>query len=153
DTTGPSLGTCSITPANGTSTSNTTVTATFSGATDLHGPVVYKCSKDGAAYATCTSQYSATVSGLGSHSLAIRAVDAFNNSTEQCSSTWPLTSSDVPPPVLPWVDVPMTPTSDTPPFPLHVSSNEPLSKLTCQLDSAAADNCLAAMGIVYQKPM
>lgn len=85
----PTVGSCSITPADGTTTGDVTATPTFSGATATTPPVTYECSVDGGAFVTCTSGMAITgFSGEGSHSLVVRATDGRGNATTQCTSTW-----------------------------------------------------------------
>lgn len=87
---GPTVGACSITPADTTTTTtDTTATPTFSGSTARTLPVTYQCSADGGAFVTCSS--GAAITGFsddGSHSLVVRATDDLGNSTTQCASTW-----------------------------------------------------------------
>lgn len=98
DATAPS-GLAITAPAAG-ATIGPTGTFTFGGATDTHGPVVYKCGYDGAAVGTLTTCTSpATVDGTLSettHTFDVVAVDAAGNTSSRVTLSF--TFDKTPPP-------------------------------------------------------
>jgi hypothetical protein len=75
DTTSPET-TLDTTP--NSTTSSVVATFGFSG-TDNRSSVTFECSVDGGTYASCTSPFSTSTLSAGSHTFAVRAVDALGN--------------------------------------------------------------------------
>lgn len=70
-------------------TNATTASFSFSGAdTGGAGVASYQCSLDGGSYATCTSPSAYSSLAAGSHSFAVKAVDAAGNLGSLASFTW-----------------------------------------------------------------
>ncbi|MBJ7458187.1 MAG: hypothetical protein JHD02_03265, partial [Thermoleophilaceae bacterium] len=56
--------------------------------TDTEAGVAFECSEDGAAYATCSTPVSLTGLAQGAHSYAVRAKDAFGNTSASSTINW-----------------------------------------------------------------
>ena len=78
--------TLDVTP--NSTTSSVVATFGFSG-TDNRSSVTFECSVDGGSYVSCTSPFSTSTLSAGSHSFAVRAVDAaLNIDPTPASFTW-----------------------------------------------------------------
>jgi len=122
--TGPSGLTKNATPA-------WTFSSTKSGAT-------FACSLDGAAYAACTSPYTASALISGSHTFAVRATDAAGN-TDATPATRAITVDAVAPDTS-FTSGPNGPTKVTSPS-FNLSADEGSVTYECKLDTGAFAAC------------
>jgi hypothetical protein len=131
DSLAPASPSFSGTPANGSLTKSNAASFSFS-ATDAN-TITYECSRDGGAYAACTSPQTYTVTGDGAHSFAARAKDPANNTTILGSQSWTL---DATPPNTTLTQNIITATNQTS-VTFTYSSSEANSTFTCSLDGVA----------------
>jgi hypothetical protein len=78
-----------ITSAPPNPSSSTSAQFTF---TDSAAGVMFQCQLDGAAFSSCTSGVSYSGLSAGSHTFAVRAVDAAGNDSQPASYTWQIST-------------------------------------------------------------
>jgi CSLREA domain-containing protein len=93
DTTGPTI-TFTSGPADGSSSTGTSASFGFS-ATE---PATFVCSLDGATFASCSSPFTVSSLGVGSHTVQVRGTDAVGNIGPIASRSFTVTSPPSPPP-------------------------------------------------------
>ncbi len=131
DSLAPMSPTFSGTPTNGALVTTTAANFSFS-AVDAT-TITYECSRDGAAFASCTSPQTYNVTGDGSHSFSVRAKDEANNTTVLGSASWTV---DATPPNTTLTQNIITATNQTS-VTFTYSSNEAGSTFVCSLDGTA----------------
>jgi hypothetical protein len=131
DSIAPASPSFSGTPAAGALVKTTTASFTFS-ATDAN-TITYECSRDGAAYAACTSPQMYDVTGDGAHSFAARAKDPAGNTTQLGTRSWTV---DTTPPNTTLTQNILAATNQTS-VTFSYSSTEAGSTFTCTLDGVA----------------
>ena len=139
DTTDPET---SITsgPENGSSTSSTSASFSFSGSDNISLPadLSFQCKLDGASFAPCTSPASYTDLSAGSHTFSVKATDqAGNTDPTPDTRTWTIDTT------APDTTIDTTPSNPsnqtTAAFTFH--SSEAGSTFECQLDTGGFASC------------
>ena len=132
DTTAPDT---TLTATEPNPTNDTTGDFTF---TSTEGSSTFECSVDNAAFTTCTTPFSTAVLSAGSHTFAVRAIDAANNTDgTPASHTWLLDTSA---PDTTLTATEPNPTNDTT-GDFTFTSTEPGSTFECSVDNAAFTTC------------
>jgi hypothetical protein len=99
------------------------------------GVASFQCSLDGGAFAACTSPRSYTGLAEGSHTFAVRAVDAAGNiDGTPASYSWTVDTTSPPPPV---VNTPANGSVTSNPLPAVTGTAEPNSTVTVFIDGSA----------------
>ena len=88
-------------PAQGSSTSSTSATFTFSGTNTTTG---FECKLDAGAYAVCTSPKTYNSLTAASHTFSVRAMNAGGTDATPATRTWTVTGT-TPPPASPFTDI------------------------------------------------
>jgi CSLREA domain-containing protein len=135
DLTPPTTGIIEQPPATSTVTSaRFTVASNDPGAT-------FQCSLDGAAFAACQATVDYAALSVGSHTFAVRAVDAAGNvDATPASYSWTIAPLDTTPPDTTIASGPATPTTVTSAT-FTFSANEPDVTFECALDGASFAAC------------
>jgi hypothetical protein len=105
---------------------------------DAH-EVHFECSTDGAAFTACSSP--ASYSGLndGTHSFAVRAIDAVGNTdASPATRTWEIDATAPPTPVI--TSAPADPSGDSTPH-FEFTDGDPAAGFRCQLDDGPFLDC------------
>jgi hypothetical protein len=89
-----------------------TPTFTFHG-TDASPPLTYECSVDGAAFSSCSSPFTSSSLGDGSHTFEVRGADSLDTGGAPASQSFTISTPKVTPPVT--TPTPTTPAAPTPP--------------------------------------
>ncbi|MBJ7353726.1 MAG: hypothetical protein JHC98_02790 [Thermoleophilaceae bacterium] len=137
-----------IAPAAPTVTSDRTGTVAQTTASITYTPAegggTMQCSLDGGAYATCAASPVA-LSGLadGSHSYAVRQVDAAGNSGSATTVAWVVDTAAPPAPTVTRTSPASTPTALTT-AQIAFSANEAGGTLQCSVDGGAYATCAAS---------
>ncbi|MCW2545186.1 MAG: putative internalin, partial [Frankiales bacterium] len=120
----------------------------------------FACSVDGASFTICTSPFSTAVLGLGSHTFAVKATDAANNTdATPASYTWTVEAPVIQPPPAPDTIAPDTALTATEPSPTSdptgdfaFTSTEAGSTFSCSVDSAPFSACASPFSTVALSP-
>jgi hypothetical protein len=116
-------------------------TATFglSGTDSGSGVASFECNLDGAGFSACSSGITYTGLADGTHTFAVRAVDAVGNrDASPASDTWEIDATAPPAPVI--TSAPSDPSDDSSPT-FQYTDGDPTAHLWCQLDGGAFTNC------------
>jgi hypothetical protein len=129
DTTAPNVGITS-----GPAASSTATTASVGFTVDDPTATV-TCSVDGGPATPCSSPWSASGLGVGSHTLLIRAVDAAGN-VGSASRSWTVTAADTTPPSITGISGPSNSTSTS--ATVTWSVDDPTATVTCALNGVSS---------------
>ena len=116
-------------------TSSTSASFAFD---DSESGVAFTCSLDGAPAAGCTSPYTTSGLGEGSHSFAVSAVDTAGNTSEPSTASWTVDTSAPPAPT--FGSVPASVTNATAAS-LAFSDADGSASFTCAWDGATPTAC------------
>jgi large repetitive protein len=115
-------------------TASTTATFAFS---DADSTATFRCSRDGSAFAACTSPKTYSGLGDGSHSFEVKARDQAGNDSAAASWTWVIDTVN---PVVAVASGPEHLTNQTSAI-FTFSSNKSNSTYKCKLDGSAFGDC------------
>ncbi|HVQ88096.1 MAG TPA: hypothetical protein VMT88_07935, partial [Actinomycetes bacterium] len=130
-----------ITSSPAATTNSTSASFSF---TDTNVSAVFSCSRDGVAYAVCTSPVTYTGLAAGSHQFSVKATAPGLKGSSTVTKSWTI---DLTAPNVPTVSQPATPTKNTSASISFSSSSTDIQSYLCSIDGAADIACTSPKSV------